>query len=122
MHMRRFHGIVQRGSGAFIRRMTEFATLFNEATGEVLFAGTLNVRIDIELEVREHFRIADPIDASQDLLFEICRVNRLWAYRIRPFNKLTGDGGHGDNIIEISCSQEIPNADLGSRVEIEFFR
>ena len=122
MHMLRFHGIVQPGIGAFSRRMTEFATLFEEATGEALFAGTLNVSIDIELEVREHFKIVDPIDANQDLLFEICRVSRLWAYRILPRNRYTGDGGHGDHIIEVCCAQHIPNAGIGSRVELEFFR
>lgn len=101
--------------------MTEFTDLFTEATGERLYPGTLNVRVEDALQIREHFRIRDPIDENQDLLFEVCRVNGQWAYRIRPLDR-SGGGGHGDDTIEIACSQEVPNSGLGSAVEIEFFR
>jgi hypothetical protein len=29
---------------------------------------------------------------------------------------------HGDDVLEIACSAEIPNAKLGSEIEMEFFR
>lgn len=112
----------RKGSGDFTKRMIGFPDVFLQATGEKLFTGTLNVEIEKPLEVIEHFRIPDVMDAEQDLLFEICRVGQIWAYRIRPRNRKTGTGGHGDHIIEITSSQEIPNAREGNPVEITFFR
>lgn len=102
--------------------MTDFPGVFREATGESLYPGTLNVKIETELRIQTHFKIRDPVDPNQDLVFEICRVNGLWAYRIRPCNIHTKGGGHGDDTIEIACSKEVPNAGPGSTVEIEFFR
>lgn len=52
--------------------------------------------------------------------FEICRVNGLWAYRIRPLDAMGGDG-HGDHIFEIACSKKIPNVGPGAEVEIALF-
>jgi len=102
--------------------MTDFPEVFLRATGEKLLPGTLNVEIEKPLAVKEHFRMPDVMDPEQDLLFEICRVGQIWAYRIRPWNRKTGAGGHGDHIIEITSSQEIPNAGEGSPIEISFFR
>ena len=112
----------RKGSGDFKKRMISFPEEFLRATGEKLFPGTLNVEIDKPLAVKEHFRMRDVQDPEQDLLFEICRVDRVWAYRIRPFNRETGAGGHGDHILEITSSQEIPNAHEGSPIKISFFR
>lgn len=102
--------------------MTEFAATFSDATGETLHPGTMNVKIDSQLPIQEHFRTPDPLDPNQNLLFEICRINGFWAYRIRPQNIHTGEGGHGDDTIEVACSRELPNIREGSFVEIEFFR
>jgi len=102
--------------------MTDFREVFAEATGESLFAGTLNIKVTELVPIREHFRIEDPLAAEQDLLFEVCRANGLWAYRIRPCNRQTGEGGHGDDVIEIACSVKIPNADPGGTIDLEFFR
>ena len=55
-------------------------------------------------------------------LFEVCRINGSWAYRIRPFNLLTGAGGHGDEILEIACAQELPGIAEGAEVTIQLFR
>jgi CTP-dependent riboflavin kinase len=113
---------VIQGFRHFTRRMTEHAELFREATGECLFPGTLNVQVGQPEPIREHFSIPDPIDAAQDLQFEVCRINGNWAYRIRPINRQTGDGGHGDHILEIACSTELPNAGDGAVVTIGLFR
>jgi|SRR5713101_4739868 len=112
------------GVGHFRQRMTNFPEAFKRATGEELFKGTLNVNINRQLPVREHFRIrgTEINEPEQDLLFEVCRINGIWAYRIRPYNVNTGSGGHGDHILEIACSQEIPNVPHGSLVEIALFR
>lgn len=115
-------GNVRKGWGHFTQRMKDFPEDFRRVTGEVLFPGTLNVEIETPLEVREHFRMRDKMDPEQDLLFEICRVGQIWAYRIRPLNRKTGAGGHGDHIIEITSSRQIPNAREGDPVEITFFR
>ena len=86
-------------------------------------------REDLVLEnkyipVKEHFGIRgeDIDEPTQDLLFEICRINRIWAYRIRPFDLRSGLGGHGDDTLEIACSQEIPNVSTDAPVEIILLR
>jgi CTP-dependent riboflavin kinase len=112
-----------QGMKDFSRRMTQYAPVFERATGERLYTGTLNVNIDKPFAVREHFRIrgTEINEPEQDLLFEVCRINGLWAYRIQPFHLTTGQGGHGDNIVEIACSQRIPNVSPGTEVEIALF-
>jgi len=117
-------GKVVPGCGHFKRRMTNFPEVFRRATGEILFKGTLNVDVGRQIRVNEDFRIrgAEIGEPLQDLLFEVCAVDGIRAYRIRPYNLMTGDGGHGDNILEIACAQEIPNATPGSVIQIELFR
>jgi CTP-dependent riboflavin kinase len=113
-----------QGLRHFSKRMTEYPEAFEKATGEHLFPGTVNVNVGEPIRVREHFRIrgTEINEPEQDLLFEVCRINRIWAYRIRPFQLATGEGGHGDHILEITCSQRIPNVGPGSEVEIAFLR
>jgi CTP-dependent riboflavin kinase len=107
--MRTVKGTLRKGSGDFTRRMTHFPDVFKDATGESLFPGTLNVQVHEQIKIREHFRIrgVDINEPEQDLLFEICRINGIWAYRIRPYNLQNGSGGHGDRILEIACSVEL---------------
>jgi hypothetical protein len=112
----------RKGTGDFTKRMTGSPEAFFRATGEKLIPGTLNVEVEKPLLPKEHFRIPDMLDVEQDLLFEICRVGEIWAYRIRPWNRKTGAGGHGDHIIEITSAQRIPNLREGSPLEISFFR
>jgi CTP-dependent riboflavin kinase len=114
-------GRVVGGMGHFRARMTKFPEVFRRATGEDLVKGTLNVDVGRNISPKEHFRIRGTgIDEpEQDLLFEVCRINGIWAYRIRPHNLNTGEGGHGDNILEIACSQII-QTERG--VEISLFR
>ena len=104
--------------------MTTYPEVFKRATGEYLRAGTINVDVGQRIEIREEFRIrgADMSEPDQDLLFERCCINGYPANRIRPFQKSTGEGGHGDDILEIACSKEVPNVAHGSTVEIESFR
>jgi hypothetical protein len=61
-------------------------------------------------------------EPDQDLLFEVCRINEIWAYRIRPLDLRDGSGGHGDDTLEIACSREIPDLAEKSVVEIALFR
>lgn len=113
------------GFGHFRRRMTLYADVFERATGEKLFPGTLNVRLKEVIAIREHFRIKGPdIDeAYQDLLFERCWINGIPAYRIRPFVLLTGFGGHGPRIIEIACAQQLNTPELDPmNIELTFDR
>ena len=116
--------VTERGCGDMARRMNNHPEAFRSATGELLIAGTVNVDVGTPVLPREHFRIlADDINEPipQDLLFEICRVNGIWGYRIRPLDLRNGSGGHGDHILELSSSQKLPNQP-GSQVEIAFFR
>ena len=119
-------GKAQDGVKHFSQRIDKHPNVFEKATGEKLFAGTLNVAVAYAVPIQEHFRIkgSDIEEPEQDLLFEICRINGIWAYRIRPHHLLHGGGGHGDNILEIACAvklrdQENFNID---QVEISFFR
>lgn len=119
-------GVVQSGIKDFSKRMTTYPAIFDNATGQKLHPGTLNVKLKERVTVREHFRVMGSMigEPEQDLLFEICRVNGKWAYRIRPFNLKNGGGGHGDDVVEIASSEYFKGSGLedGDAVEIEFFR
>jgi len=120
-------GRVFQGVKHFRSRLerADFRNAFRRATGENLFKGTLNVLVGRVIPAKEHFRILgkDFGEPEQDLLVEVCRVNGLWAYRIRPYNLSSGTGGHGDHVLEIGCSQEIPHDPNGNEeVEIVLFR
>jgi hypothetical protein len=115
------------GYGHFARRLKDFPNEFLKATGEVLVGGTLNLKVDRTIPIREQFRMPDPWKAErQVLLFEVCRVLGTWAYRVRPL-KLdgSGDGGHGDDTLEIMCAKWITKSGVhlqhGDTVEVEFF-
>jgi len=112
-----------QGLKHFSKRMTDYAEVFKRATGERLFPGTLNVNVGRAIPIREHFRIrgTEINEPEQDLLFEVCRINQIWAYRIRPLNLATFDGGHGDHILELACSQKIPDVPPETEVEIALF-
>jgi len=86
------------GMKHFSRRMTQCPEVFERATGERLYPGTLNVHVGRPIPVREYFRIrgTEINEPEQDLL-------------------------HGDYIIEIACSQKIPNVPPGTEVEIALF-
>jgi CTP-dependent riboflavin kinase len=104
-------------------RQEKFRAAYLKATGEQLIKGTLNVRVSKCISINEHFRIrGQDIDEREDFLFEICRINGIWAYRIRPRDPCTGAGGHGDDTLEIACSQEIPDVPTGTEVKITLLR
>ena len=85
--MLRVSGRLQKGCGHFGPRMRKFAHLFQEATGERLFPGTLNVKMDRSVPFEEHFQIVELVGEEfgwqGPVRFEICRIDRLWAYRIK---------------------------------------
>ena len=104
------------------RRMCEHPKVFEEATGEPLYPGTINVDVGEEIKIKEDFRIhGRELNEAEDFLFELCHFNGIRAYRIRPLDA-AGGGGHGDHIIEITCSQKIPNVSPGTQVEITLFQ
>lgn len=123
--MRILTGAIVDGVGHFRQRMTVYPHVFERATGEKLFPGTLNVRVGENVPAVEHFRVvgAEIGEPEQDLLFEVCRINGMWAYRIRPFNLLDGTGGHGDHILEIASAQELrPTLARAPTVTVALFR
>lgn len=117
-------GRVVEGARNFCWRMTESAAAFRDATGEYLYPGTLNVKVEIAVPLKEQFRVKgkDVGVPGQDILFEICRINRLWAYRVCTSPRDSADPAHSDDIFEIICAQKIPNALPGSGVTIELLR
>jgi len=119
------HGTVEGGIGAWRPRMEGFPEVFRQLTGELLFPGTLNVRIEQPLAIRAEFRIAGAEigEPEQDMLFERCRVNGIEAFRLRPFQPATGLGGHGDHILEIVSTRQLrPLLPASGRVLVEFPR
>jgi CTP-dependent riboflavin kinase len=119
-------GRITDGVGHFRVRMTRYADVFERATGERLFPGTLNVDIGTPLKCREDFRIrgSDIAEPEQDLLFERCMIAGRHAYRIRPYQLDGGGGGHGDHVLEIASAHELRPLLEGfeDAVEIEFSR
>lgn len=124
--MRIVSGKIQNGCGHFTKRMCDYPDVFENATGEKLYPGTLNIHTDDKVPVHEHFRIIGQQinEPNQDLLFEICRVNGIWAYRIRPLNLENGKGGHGDHVLEIACKIRLRDMDnfKDNEIKIELFR
>jgi CTP-dependent riboflavin kinase len=117
-------GIIARGFGHFTQRMTNYPDVFRRATGVDLFTGTLNVDVGREITIKEDFRIkgTEIGEPLQDLLFERCAINGIAGYRIRPFVLATGEGGHGDHVLEICSTQQIPDAAPGNIVQVTLFR
>ncbi len=117
-------GKIVQGVGHFQRRMGSHPDAFRHATGEALFPGTINVEIPRDFPIRRDFTLAgsDIGEPDRVFFFEVCRIEGVWAYRIRPLNLVTGRGGHGDSTLEIACSRRLPNIVPGREVEIAFFR
>ena len=117
-------GRVVEGRKDFCTRITKYPEAFRRATGQTIVQGTVNVDVRRQIPIKEHFRIrgTEIDEAPQDLLFEVCRINGIWAYRIRPYNLQTGGGGWGDHVLEICCSQVIPNVETGTPVQIVLLR
>jgi len=112
------------GCNHFQGRMTNYREVFQKATGQELFPGTLNVRVDRRIPVREDFRVkgVEITEPEQDLILERCRINGIEAFRIRPLHLKTGLGGHGDETLEIAWSQMIPSVEAGTQLEVELLR
>jgi len=62
----RIRGLVQGGLGHFRTRMTDFREVFGEATGESLFAGTLNVRVTELVSIRDILESTTPLPPSRN--------------------------------------------------------
>lgn len=122
--MYKITGVVETGVQDFTKRMNNHPEAFQKATGEKLIPGTINVRVNKEILIKEHFTICgiDIDEPAQDLLFEPCYINDIPAYRIKPSNICTGEGGYGNDVLEITSARWIPNAKDGAIVEITFLR
>lgn len=122
--MRMTKGYVVEGDYQSQGIMFEFGDAFRAATGEYLYPGTLNVQVPRAIPIKEHFRIRACTSGipNQDLLFEICRINRLWAYRIVRLDMKRGKRIHRNSLFEIICAQKLPNIYPGCKVVIELLR
>ena len=115
-------GTVQSGVQHWTQRLTTHSKIFAKATGETLFPGTVNVNVGRHVQIREHFRVYGyEIGEPEDFLFEVCRINGIWAYRVRPLDS-KGGGGAGDNVLEITSKTQIPGVQSGAKVKIELLR
>ena len=123
--MKIIKGKVKNGCGHMKIRFKNYPHIFKEATGVDLYPGTINVGIDHIVKVKEDFRIKGSLigepNQNQDLIFEECLINGYPAFRIRPYDIITGEGGHGDDTLEISSETFIPDLGIGSTVDITLF-
>ena len=108
-------------------RIERAGEVFNRVTGEELCPGTLNVKIHRRIPINEHFRVTgfEIGEPKEDFILEICRINGLWAYRVRPLNLHEGGGGLGDDVLEILCKvhlRETLGVKTGDKVKVELFR
>jgi hypothetical protein len=96
----------------------DFRAAYRKATGQDLHRGTLNVLVDRSIPVKEDFRIlgTEIGEPDQDLIFENCRVNGIGAYRIRPLNLHTGDGGHGTTYWKLAALWKFPIFPMKSKL------
>jgi hypothetical protein len=102
--------------------MTEHAEVFKNAVGRAFRPGTINLEVDHEIAIKEDCRIkGEEIGEPEDFILERCLIGGRDGYRIRPWNPENGRGGHGDNILEISCFEEIPGVEMGTEFELELF-
>lgn len=117
-------GRVKEGCKDSPRRMTRHPQVFAEATGAALNPGTINLRVALPIPIKEDFRIKGEAigEPEQDLIFERCRIAGRDAFRIQPCNLETGRGGHGDDTLEITCSEKITGVTPGAEFEVGFFR
>ena len=108
----------------FPGRIRRYPAIFEQAVGYALYPGTINVKVSSPIQIFEQFRVKGELigEPCQDLLFERCRINGIKAVRIRPYMLNSGGGGHGDDILEISCGCRIDGVEPGARVEIEICR
>lgn len=117
-------GIVVGGCNHFQTRMTKYPDVFERVTGQRLYPGTINLKVNRRIPVKKDLRMkgAEIGEPEQDLIFERCRINGQDAFRIRPLHLSTGRGGHGDDTLEICCSAQIPGVFIGVEFEVELFR
>ena len=117
-------GVLVSGIGAWRPRMVRFPDVFEAATGQCLYPGTLNVQLPNPLPIQEEFRILGSAigEPEQDMLFERCLIKGVSAFRLRPLHLATGAGGHGDHILEIVCSKQLRPlvGENGTVVTVEF--
>lgn len=117
-------GSVTEGDARSQSMMLQFGDAFRAATGEYLYPGTLNVKLPRAIPIQPQFRIGAEHtgELGQELLFEICRVNRLWAYRMVRIRKRSGRPVRPNGLFEIVCAQKIPGILTGCKVIVELLR
>ena len=123
--MTEIKGMVVVGVGHFGARMRLYPEAFEDAAGEALHPGTINVRVDREIPLTPSLADskisgADIDEPDQDLLFKRCRINGYAAHRIRPWRPADGLGGHGDDILEIACSRRLEGLGTGAQAIVEY--
>ena len=122
-------GTVRGGAGHFTPRMTRYKAAFDHAAGVELVPGTMNVHLhggqSVPIRSDAVVQGENIEDGKQDFLIEKCLVNGFPAFRIRPYDRITGSGGWGDHVSELASTVNLRaflNLTDGSEVEIEFFR
>ena len=124
--MKKIKGNVDTGCGHMGPRLTDNYEKFKECIGTDFHKGTLNIKIDKNIEIKEDCKLSaidvpNDRDPGQDYIFEKCKVTgKEGYYRIVPFK----DGkcrGHGNDTLEI-VGEFIPDIKKGDEIEIEFYR
>ncbi len=115
-------GKVVKGSGEQRRRMKKFPEVFRVVLGKNFYPGTINVRVETPIKIKTAFRIPGELieEPLMDLLFEKCEIKGLPAYRMRVFNRRSGYGSWGDEVLEI-VGEYLPVCQ-NEKIKIKLFR
>jgi hypothetical protein len=130
-------GHISAGDGHWGDRLMRHSAAFARALGVRLYAGTLNVLAPCAVPIRAGIRVSGlEMDSDeQDYLCEPCTVFAghdapdglvLSVFRVRPYHRANGFGGHGDHMLEIVSPvrlRDVPGlAEDGSPVTVGFYR
>ena len=95
-------GKVTSGLGVAKKWIKKMEKSFYKKTGELLFAGTLNIRLDSEYNFNPDMIIdKDEYGGNFDVHIKKCELLNETAYIVRSAKNINRDGDYKPNIVEI---------------------
>lgn len=115
-------GKVVSGLGVAKNWVDKIKNIFLEKTGENLFPGTLNIKLNYEYKFKPDIIIyKEEYGGNYDVYIKKCKVLNENAYIVRSGKNMKEDGDYKLNIVEIMCKINLRkkyNINDGQIVEI----
>lgn len=109
------------GTGDLARWMTQYADVFERATGSRLYPGSLNVILDEDWTVEGSPLRLEPPEYGVAMSIVPCVINGVAGFILRTDKNDAGEGDHAPNVIEVAARvhlrSELAVAD-GDEVEV----